>query len=108
MCAAIRLSLVSVVCEPVTSTLLIVAVKVIFVGAVAESKRKRAVPFEAGRAPPVEVVGTVGGTSWLLVSVVVNNLTFGGSMPAVVNKESTYAVLVRLLNLLMNSGRFTK
>src|SRR5215813_2573028 len=109
MCAAARLSLVSPgVWVVVTSMLLMVAVKVIDVGDDAELKRNRAVPKEAGRGPPPDAVGTVGGTSWPLLNVAVINLTLGGSIPAVVSSESTYCVFVMELNLSTNSGRVTK
>src|SRR5437763_16124222 len=61
MCAAVKLSFVSAVCEPVMSMSLIVAFIVIAVSA--PLMPKCAVPNEFGlRAPPVKV-GFVGGTS---------------------------------------------
>src|SRR2546426_1218400 len=97
MCAAIRLSLVSVVCEPVKSILLTVAVNVIDV--CVALKRNRALPDDAGLAPPVDVVGVVGGFSCAFVRVARNNFWFGGSMPALVSSESTYWALVWPPNL---------
>src|SRR6266850_1492794 len=106
MCAATRLSFVSVVCEPVTSILLMVALNVIAV--CAELKRKRAVPNEAGLAPPVVKVGVAGGTSWLFVRLTTKSLVSAGDSPAVASKLSTYCALVRLLGYLAtNSGRVT-
>src|SRR3982751_5542788 len=65
MCAFRRLSLVSAVCVPVKSILKMVAVNVMAVIAVFNTKS--AVPNEAGRGAPVVVVGTVGGFSAALL-----------------------------------------
>src|SRR5262249_43176159 len=65
MCAAIRLSFTSAVCEPVTSMLKIVAVNVMAV--IASFRVKIAVPNDAGLGAPVVNVGTVGGFSWPFV-----------------------------------------
>src|SRR3954452_23037942 len=67
MCANVRLSLVSVVCKPVKSMLLIVAENDIEV--MASLMTNTAVPNDAGRGAPVLVVGVVGGFSCPLVSV---------------------------------------
>ena len=51
---------------------------------------KRAVPNEAGRAAPVVVVGTVGGTSCELVMLTTKSLTCDGESPAEASRLSTY------------------
>src|SRR3954470_6485059 len=94
MCAFVRLSLVSAVCEPVTSMLLMVAVN--FIAVCALLNWNLAVPNEAGRAAPVDVVGVVGGTSCPLVRLTTNNRTSPGVRFAVVSKASTYCALVKL------------
>ena len=65
MCAAVKLSLTSGVCEPVTSILKIVALNVMAV--MASFRVNVAVPNDAGLEPPVLVVGFVGGFSWEFV-----------------------------------------
>src|SRR5258705_2368684 len=65
MCAAIRLSLTSAVCEPVTSMLKIVAVNVMDV--IASLMKKEAVPKDAGRGAPPTSVGFVAGFSCAFV-----------------------------------------
>src|ERR1041384_4642807 len=103
MCALVKLSLVSAVCEPVKSILLIVAENVIVVGAVAESILKVAVPKDAGRRAPPEAVGFVGGTSCEFVRF---TMKFVGDRPALANQLSTYWVLVSVDGYLAtNSGR---
>src|SRR6185369_6345369 len=106
MCAFKRLSLVSGVCELPTSMLLIVAVMVIAV--CAGLSWNLAVPNDAGRAPPVDVVGFVGGTSWLLVRFTTNRRTWLGDKPALASRLSTYWSLVNPAGYLVtNSGRVT-
>src|SRR5438270_10966631 len=107
MCAAIRLSFVSAVCEPVMSMLLTVAVNVMAVCALL--KRNLAVPKEAGLAPPVEVVGVVGGTSCEFVRLTTKSRTWLGAMPAFARSLSTYCAFVSVEgNAATNSGRLTK
>src|SRR5437667_12616429 len=70
ICAAARLSLVSLVCDPPTSMLLIVAVMLMAVSAAL--LWHRAVPNERRREVPPAAVGSLGGSScgvlWLLVN----------------------------------------
>src|SRR5438270_6671494 len=80
MCAAIRSSFVSAVCELVMSMLLTVVVIVMAV--CAALRRNLAVPKEAGRAAPVVVVGVVGGTSCEFVRLTTKSLVWLGEMPA--------------------------
>src|SRR5438046_1633021 len=61
ICATVRLSFGSGVCDPVTSILKIVDEKVIAV--IASFKSNVAVPNDAGLGPPVLSVGFVGGFS---------------------------------------------
>src|SRR5690349_12354134 len=72
MCAATRLSFVSGVCDPVTSMLKIVATNVIDV--MASLITNMAVPDDAGRGAPVDVVGLVGGFSPALVRFAVSRM----------------------------------
>src|SRR6476620_6240665 len=104
MWAATRLSLVSAVCEPLTSMLEIVAVNVIWV--CPAFMLKVAVPKDDGRRAPPVVVGLVGGTSCELVRFTVKLL---GDIPALASKLSTYRSLVSVDGYLStNSGRVTK
>src|SRR5205814_8696408 len=80
MWAAVRLSLTSAVCVPVTSILKIVAVNVIEVMAV--FKRNEAVPNDAGLGAPALVVGTVGGFSCALVRFANNRVSAKLFVPA--------------------------
>src|SRR5262245_65958321 len=64
MCAAVRLSFASAVCDPVKSILKMGAVKVIEV--IALFNVKTAAPNDAGLGSPPLVVGIVGGFSWEL------------------------------------------
>jgi hypothetical protein len=61
MCATVRLSFESGVCDPVKSILKTVAVHDMDV--MASLISKVALPNEAGRGSPVEVVGTTSATS---------------------------------------------
>src|SRR3954451_12569040 len=71
MCAFNRLSFASSgVCDPVTSMLKMVAVNVMEV--MASLMKNVAVPNDAGRAAPPDVVGTVGGFSCELVRLAVS------------------------------------
>src|SRR2546423_8682699 len=107
MWASTKLSLVSAVCEPVTSMLFMVAVNVIAVWA--ELNWIFAVPKDAGRAPPTESVGVVGGTSCALVRLATKSLVSLGVRFAVVRRLSTYWAFVRVAGyLLSKSGRRTK
>src|SRR5215212_11732360 len=73
MWAAVRLSFGSGVWDPVKSILKMVASTVIAV--IASFSTKVAVPKDAGLGSPVEVVGTVGGTSCELVGVAVRMMS---------------------------------
>src|ERR1041384_475965 len=107
MWAAIRSSLGSAVCDQVVSMLLMVALNVSAV--CAALNWKRAVPADAGRAAPVVVVGTAGGTSWLLVKLTTKSLTSAGDRVAEASKLSTYCSFVSVDGYLAtNSGRVTK
>src|SRR6185436_21043061 len=92
MCAFKRLSFVSGVCELPTSMLLIVAVMVIAVWA--ELNWNFAVPNDAGRAPPPDNVGFVGGTSCPFVRLTEKNLTSAGVRFAEASRLSTYCAFV--------------
>src|SRR2546426_5997414 len=103
MCAAIRLSLVSAVCVPLTSILLIVAVMLMAVSAALIWNR--AVPNERGREPPPAAVGFVGGTSCEFVRLTVKSL---GDSPWFASRASTYCAFVKLSYLSLKSGRLMK
>src|SRR5437763_14481036 len=103
MCAAIRLSLVSLVCVPLTSILLIVAV--ILMAVSAALIWNRAVPNERGREPPPAAVGVVGGTSCEFVRLTVKSL---GDNPMFASSASTYWAFVKEVYLSLKSGRLTK
>src|SRR5215210_2256071 len=92
MCALVRLSLVSAVCEPVKSMLLTVAVTVSAV--CAALNWRRAVPNDAGRAAPVVVVGTAGGASCEFVMFTTKSLTSDAVRLPVASRLSTYCSLV--------------
>src|SRR5690349_5518562 len=68
-----------------------------------------AVPDEAGRAAPVVVVGTVGGTSCELVRLTKNRRTSAGDRLAEASRLSTYWSFVSVDGYFAtNSGRVTK
>src|ERR1041384_4254834 len=101
MCALVKLSLVSAVCEPVKSMLLTVAVIVMAVSPAI--KKKCAVPYEAGRRAPPVVIGLVGGTSCEFVRLTVKSF---GARLAEVSSLSTYWSLVSVDGYLStNSGQ---
>src|SRR5437588_1558962 len=91
ICALARLSLVSLVCDPPTSMLLIVAVMLMAVSAALIWNR--AVPNERGREPPPAAVGLVGGTSCEFVMLTVKSL---GDNPWLASNASTYCAFVKL------------
>ena len=84
MCAAVRLSFVSAVCEPVKSMLLTVPDTDSVVRAALNVKC--AVPYEAGRRAPPVVVGLVDGTSCDVVRLTVKS---SGEMLADLSRLST-------------------
>src|SRR3989442_2760678 len=103
MCAKVRLSFVSLVCDRVTWMLLIVAVNVRAVSAALIWNR--AVPNERGREPPPAAVGFVGGTSCEFVMLTVKSL---GDNPMFASSASTYWAFVREAYLSLKSGRLMK
>src|SRR6185436_16176976 len=104
MCAFVRLSFVSAVCEPVKSMLLTVPLTVSDVSAPLNTKR--AVPYDAGRRTPPVVVGFVGGDSCEFVMLTMKS---SGERFAALSRLFTYCSFVSVEGYaLTNSGRLTK
>src|SRR5882724_1679662 len=104
-----KLSFVSGVWVPVTSMLKIVAVKVIDV--MASLMKKLAVPNDAGRGAPPDVVGTVGGFSAALDRVAVSRtLACAADAHTAANsaaQRGARGILKFLLNAMMTPPRRT-
>src|SRR5581483_3610431 len=107
MCALVRLSLVSDVCEPVTSILLIVAVMLKLVSPA--PNWKRAVPYELFRRAPVVKVGLTGGTSCEFVRLTIKSVVdmfavvslFVRFKLSIKSRLPEHEVLLKLLHVLL-------